>query len=144
VPALENVALWHERDISHSSAERMIVPSATTLSDFALNRLNYVIKNLQVYPERMAKNLNLLRGLIFSQQVLLRLVEKGLTREEAYKLVQEKAMQVWKEENLNFKELLLEEERVKNYLTQEEIEELFDLKSYLARIDEIFKRVFSE
>jgi len=109
IPALENVVLWHERDISHSSAERMIFPSATTLTDFALHRLNYVLKNLQVYPERMQKNLNLLRGLIFSQQVLLALVERGMTREEAYSIVQEKAMKVWQDETLNFKDLLLQD-----------------------------------
>ncbi len=142
IPALENVVLWHERDISHSSAERMIVPSATTLTDFALVRLNYVIKNLQVYPERMQKNLNLLRGLIFSQQALLALVEKGLTREEAYLIVQENAMKVWKDENLQFKELLLQDERVKKYLTKGEIEALFDLKNYLSKVDHIFSRVF--
>lgn len=142
IPALENVALWHERDISHSSAERMIVPSATSLADFALVRLNYVVKHLQVYPERMLKNLHLLRGLIFSQQVLLALVERGLTREEAYQIVQEKAMQVWKDENFHFKELLLQDERVRKYFSEGEIEALFDLKNYLSRIETIFSRVF--
>ena len=144
IPALENVTLWHERDISHSSAERMIIPSATTLSDFALVRLNYVIKNLQVYPERMLKNLNLLRGLIFSQQVLLTLVEKGLTREEAYRIVQEKAMKVWEEENLQFKDVLSSDERVKKYLSKEELEALFDIEKYLSRVDYIFSRVFGK
>jgi len=144
IPALENVTLWHERDISHSSAERMIIPSATTLSDFALVRLNYVIKNLQVYPERMLKNLNLLRGLIFSQQVLLTLVEKGLTREEAYQIVQEKAMKVWEEENLQFKDVLSSDERVKKYLSKEELEALFDIEKYLSRVDYIFSRVFGK
>ena len=142
IPALENVVLWHERDISHSSAERMIVPSATTLADFALVRLNYVIKNLQVYPERMLKNLNLLRGLIFSQQVLLALVEKGLTRDEAYKIVQENAMKVWKDETLQFKDLLLKDERVRKHLSESEIEALFNLRNYLSRVDTIFSRVF--
>lgn len=144
IPALENVNLWHERDISHSSAERMIFPSATTLADFALVRLTYVIKNLQVYPENMLENLNLLRGLIFSQRVLLSLVEKGFTREEAYSIVQEKAMQVWKNKSLHFKELLLADERITSKLTSEEIEELFNIKSYLEKIDLIFQRVFSE
>ncbi len=144
IPALENVTLWHERDISHSSAERMIIPSATTLSDFALVRLNYVIKNLQVYPERMLKNLNRLRGLIFSQQVLLTLVEKGLTREEAYRIVQEKAMKVWEEENLQFKDVLSSDERVKKYLSKEELEALFDIEKYLSRVDYIFSRVFGK
>lgn len=144
IPALENVVLWHERDISHSSAERMIIPSATTLADFALHRLNYVLKNLQVYPEQMQKNLNLLRGLIFSQPVLLALVEKGFTREEAYSIVQEKAMLVWKEKDLNFKDLLLKDERITSNFSQEEIESLFDIRNYLSRIDLIFKRVFGE
>ncbi|MGC9110187.1 MAG: adenylosuccinate lyase [Caldimicrobium sp.] len=144
IPALENVVLWHERDISHSSAERMIIPSATTLSDFALVRLNYVIKNLQVYPERMLKNLNLLRGLIFSQQVLLTLVEKGLTREEAYRIVQEKAMKVWEEEDLQFKDVLSSDERVRKYLSKEELEALFDIEKYLSGVDYIFSRVFGK
>ncbi|MFN3920936.1 MAG: adenylosuccinate lyase [Caldimicrobium sp.] len=144
IPALENVTLWHERDISHSSAERMIFPSATTLADFALARLTYVIKNLQVYPEKMLENLNLLRGLIFSQRVLLALVDKGLTREEAYAIVQEKAMQVWKDKSLHFKDLLLQDSKVREIITQEELEKLFDLKSYLNQIEVIFKRVFKE
>ncbi len=144
LPALENVALWHERDISHSSAERMIFPSATTLTDFALHRLNYVLKNLQVYPERMQKNLNLLRGLIFSQQVLLALVERGVTREEAYKVVQEKAMKVWQDETLNFKDLLLQDERVASLLLPSELDALFDVKKYLQHVDYIFERVFGK
>ncbi len=144
IPALENVSLWHERDISHSSVERIIIPSATTLADFALHRLNHVIKNLQVYPERMLKNLNLLRGLIFSQPVLLALIDKGLTREEAYKIVQEKAMKVWQEENLHFKELLMEDEKVRKYLSEKELANLFNLNNYLQKIDLIFKRIFEE
>jgi len=144
LPALENVVLWHERDISHSSAERMIFPSATTLTDFALHRLNYVLKNLQVYPERMQKNLNLLRGLIFSQQVLLALVERGMTREEAYRVVQEKAMKVWQDETLNFKNLLLQDERVTSLLPPSELDALFDVKKYLQHVDHIFERVFGK
>lgn len=144
IPALENVTLWHERDISHSSAERMIVPSATTLADFALHRLNYVLKNLQVYPERMLKNLELLRGLIFSQQVLLTLVEKGMTREEAYAVVQDLAMQVWKDEKLHFKDLLAQDQRVRDRLSSDELESLFDLGLYLSKVDTIFDRVFKE
>jgi adenylosuccinate lyase len=144
LPALENVVLWHERDISHSSAERMIFPSATTLTDFALHRLNYVLKNLQVYPERMQKNLNLLRGLIFSQQVLLALVERGMTREEAYRVVQEKAMKVWQDEALNFKNLLLQDEWVTSLLPPSELDALFDVKKYLQHVDYIFERVFGK
>ncbi len=144
IPALENVVLWHERDISHSSAERMIFPSATTLTDFALHRLNYVLKNLQVYPERMQKNLNLLRGLIFSQQVLLALVERGMTRDEAYRVVQEKAMKVWQDETLNFKDLLLQDERITSLLPPSELDALFDVKKYLQHVDYIFERVFGK
>ena len=144
IPALENVVLWHERDISHSSAERMIFPSATTLTDFALHRLNYVLKNLQVYPERMQKNLNLLRGLIFSQQVLLALVERGMTREEAYSVVQEKAMKVWQDETLNFKDLLLQDERITSLIPPSELDALFDVNKYLQHVDYIFERVFGK
>ncbi len=143
IPALENMVLWHERDISHSSAERMIFPSATTLTDFALARLNYVLRNLAVYPQRMVRNLNLLRGLIFSQQVLLVLIEKGLMREEAYAIVQEKAMQVWQREDLNFKDLLLQDERVTSKLSPTEIENLFNVNNYIKYVDFIFNRVFA-
>jgi len=142
VPALENVALWHERDISHSSAERVIVPDATTVADFMLVRLEGLLKNLVVYPENMIKNFNLLRGLTFSQQVMLTLVEKGMIREEAYKIVQELAMKVWKDQNLNFKDLVLSDQRIRNFLTQEEIEHIFDVKYYLRYVDQIFERVF--
>jgi adenylosuccinate lyase len=142
VPALENVALWHERDISHSSAERVIVPDATTVADFMLVRLEGLLKNLVVYPENMIKNFNLLRGLTFSQQVMLTLVEKGMIREEAYKIVQELAMKVWKDTNLNFKDLVLSDQRIRNFLTQEEIEHIFDVKYYLRYVDQIFERVF--
>ncbi|MCX7612981.1 MAG: adenylosuccinate lyase [Caldimicrobium sp.] len=144
IPALENVSLWHERDISHSSVERMIIPSATTLTDFALARLSYVLKNLQVYPERMQRNLALTRGLIFSQYLLLALVNKGLTREEAYLLVQDIAMRVWHDETLSFKEEILKDEQIKTYLSKDEIEKIFDMKIYLKHVDTIFKRVFGE
>lgn len=142
IPALENVALWHERDISHSSVERMIVPSATTLTDFSLARLGYVLKNLQVYPERMQRNLGLTRGLIFSQYLLLALVNKGLTREEAYLLVQDIAMRVWHDETLSFKEEILKDDHIKTYLSKEEIEKIFDMRGYLRHVDTVFKRVF--
>jgi adenylosuccinate lyase len=103
-----------------------------------------VLKNLQVYPERMQKNLNLLRGLIFSQQVLLALVERGMTREEAYRVVQEKAMKVWQDETLNFKNLLLQDERVTSLLPPSELDALFDVKKYLQHVDYIFERVFGK
>jgi len=142
VPALENVALWHERDISHSSVERIIVPDATTVADFMLARLEGLLKNLVVYPENMKKNFNLLRGLVFSQQVMLFLTEKGMTREEAYKIVQELTMKVWQDKNLNFKELVLKDERISKFLSKEEIERIFDISYYLRYIDKIFERVF--
>jgi len=133
IPALENVPLWHERDISHSSAERMIIPSATTLADFVLVRLTKLLKNLMVYPERMAKNLNLLRGLIFSQPLMLTLIEKGLTREEAYTVIQSLSMQVWQNEKLNFKDLVTKNPQITQYLTPQEIDSIFDIKTYLKK-----------
>ena len=144
VPALENVALWHERDISHSSVERVIVPDATTVADFMLARLEGLLKNLVVYPENMKRNFNLLRGLIFSQQVMLFLTEKGMTREEAYKIVQELAMKVWQDKDLNFKDLLLKDERISKFLSKEEIEKIFDISYYLRYVDKIFERVFGD
>jgi adenylosuccinate lyase len=107
-----------------------------------LVRLEGLLKNLMVYPENMMKNFNLLRGLTFSQQVMLTLVEKGMIREEAYKIVQELAMKVWKDTNLNFKDLVLSDQRIRNFLTQEEIEHIFDVKYYLRYVDQIFERVF--
>ncbi len=141
-PALENIVLWHERDISHSSVERMMIPSATTLTDFALVRLTGIIDNLLVYPERMLKNLNLLRGLVFSQPLMLTLIDKGMTREDAYKVVQKLAMEVWKNEKLHFKDLVKKEPQISKYLTEEEIEDLFNAKNYLDKIEAIFFRVF--
>ncbi|HCE80611.1 MAG TPA: adenylosuccinate lyase, partial [Thermodesulfobacterium commune] len=126
----------------HSSAERVIVPDATTTADFMLVRLEGLLKNLMVYPENMMKNFNLLRGLTFSQQVMLALVEKGMIREEAYKIVQELAMKVWKDQNLNFKDLVFSDQRIRKFLTQEEIEHIFDVKYYLRYVDQIFERVF--
>ncbi|WP_456432723.1 adenylosuccinate lyase [Thermosulfuriphilus sp.] len=141
-PALENVALWHERDISHSSVERVIVPDATIATDFMLKRLTGVIRRLVIYPDRMKKNLWLLRGLIFSQQVMLKLTEKGLSREEAYRIVQSLAMDVWQSEDKNFKDLLLTSEEIKRYLSVSEIEALFDVNYYLRHVGLIFERIF--
>lgn len=143
IPALENMALWHERDISHSSVERVIIPDATTVADFMLVRLEGLLKNLLVYPQRMEKNFNLLRGLIFSQPLMLALVEKGMVREEAYKIVQELAMQVWRDEAQSFKDLVKADGRIKGVLKDEEIDAIFDVKNYLKHVDEIFRRVFS-
>ncbi|MCX8041348.1 MAG: adenylosuccinate lyase [Thermodesulfobacteriaceae bacterium] len=144
IPALENMVLWHERDISHSSAERMIIPSATTLADFALVRLTNLLKNLIVYPERMLKNLNLTRGLFFSQPLMLALVEKGMVREEAYRIVQELAMKVWQDENLNFVEVVKENPKIKEVLSERELENLLEVRNYLTQVEKIFERVFGK
>ncbi|MCB1412961.1 MAG: adenylosuccinate lyase, partial [Xanthobacteraceae bacterium] len=140
-PALENVALWHERDISHSSAERMLGPDATVTLDFALNRLAGVIEKLLVYPANMQKNLDRLGGLVHSQRVLLALTQKGASREESYKLVQRNAMPVWRGEG-DFLTLLKQDADVRKYLTDAELEEQFDLGYHLKHVDTIFKRVF--
>lgn len=140
-PALENVALWHERDISHSSVERMIGPDATVTLDFALNRLAGVVEKLVVYPENMQKNLDRLGGLVHSQRVLLALTQKGASREDAYRLVQRNAMPVWRGEG-EFQALLTNDAEVRQYLTAEEIAEKFDLGYHLKHVDTIFRRVF--
>ncbi|MGX1165107.1 adenylosuccinate lyase [Bradyrhizobium sp. DASA03005] len=142
-PALENVVLWHERDISHSSAERMMGPDATVTLDFALVRLAGLIDKLLVYPANMQKNLDRLGGLVHSQRVLLALTQKGASREDAYKLVQRNAMPVWRGEG-DFLQLLKKDSEVKKYLTDAEIEEQFDLGYHLKHVDTIFKRVFGE
>jgi len=142
-PALENVVLWHERDISHSSAERMIGPDATVTLDFALNRLAGLIDKLVIYPETMAKNLDRLGGLIHSQRLLIALTQKGASREDAYKLVQRNAMPVWRGEG-DFRALLKKDADVKKFLSDAEIDEQFDLAYHLKHVDTIFKRVFGE
>jgi adenylosuccinate lyase len=143
LPAMENVALWHERDISHSSVERMIAPDATTTLDFALARLTQVIDTLIVYPDNMKRNLARLGGLIHSQRVLLALTQKGMSREEAYVLVQRNAMPVWRGEG-DFLSLLRQDADVRKALSDAELEELFDLGYHLKNIDFIYKRVFGE
>ncbi|MBW2348389.1 MAG: adenylosuccinate lyase [Deltaproteobacteria bacterium] len=139
--AMENMALWHERDISHSSVERVIGPDSTILADFMVHRLRGILEGLVVHPERMKENLELTKGLIFSQQVLLRLAEKGLERQDAYVLVQRNALKVW-ESGRPFKELLLADEDLRKILTEKEIEEIFDLRYHLKYVDHIFDRVF--
>ncbi len=141
VPALENVALWHERDISHSSVERGIGPDATVHLDFALNRLAGVVENLVVYPERMLANMNSLGGLIFSQRVLLALTQAGASREEAYSLVQRCAMPAWRGEGL-FLDNLKADSEVTAHLPAADLESLFDLSYHTKNVDVIFKRVF--
>ncbi|HEY5226345.1 MAG TPA: adenylosuccinate lyase [Methylovirgula sp.] len=143
MPAMENVALWHERDISHSSVERMIAPDATITLDFALARLTQVIDKLLVYPGRMQKNLDALGGLVHSQRVLLALTQKGVSREDAYALVQRNAMPVWRGEG-DFLTLLKQDADVKKALSGAELEDLFDLGYHLKHVDHIFTRVFGE
>ncbi len=143
IPAFENVALWHERDISHSSVERMIAPDATITLDFALSRLTQVIDKLVLYPENMKKNLKHLGGLIFSQRVLLALTQKNLSREESYKLVQKHAMKAW-EENKNFLELLKNDVSVTKFIQPSELEELFSLNHHAKYVDGIFKNIFGD
>ena len=138
--AMENVALWHERDISHSSVERIIIPDSTNLMDYMLIKVNKLFENLIVYPDNMMKNLNLTNGLIFSQEVLLKLIQKGLSRENAYKLVQKNAMQVW-EQKIDFKELIKKDKDISNLLSESEIESLFDLNKILININKIFERL---
>jgi adenylosuccinate lyase len=139
----ENVALWHERDISHSSAERIIIPDSTTLADYLLNKTANLIETMFVYPERMMANLESTRGLVFSGQLLLDLVESGVSREDAYRLVQSHAMRAWKE-NLDFHELILNDPEIRGRVPRAKIEHAFDLKRQLKNIDKIFARVFSK
>jgi adenylosuccinate lyase len=142
-PALENVALWHERDISHSSVERMIGPDATVTLDFALNRLAGVIDKLVVYPKTMRKNLDKLGGLVHSQRVLIALTQKGMAREEAYRLVQKNAMKVWRGE-ADLISLLKADPQVRKLLTPKDIEANFDLGYHFKHVDTIFRRVFGK
>lgn len=141
VPAMENVALWHERDISHSSVERAIGPDTTVTLDFALNRLAGVIEKLVIYPDNMLKNMNKFRGLVHSQRVLLALTQAGVSREDAYRLVQRNAMKVW-EQGADFLEELLGDEEVRAALSEEVIREKFDLGYHTKHVDTIFARVF--
>ncbi|HWJ74100.1 MAG TPA: adenylosuccinate lyase [Kaistia sp.] len=143
VPAMENVALWHERDISHSSVERMIGPDATVTLDFALNRLAGVIEKLLIYPANMQKNLDRLGGLVHSQRVLLALTQRGVSREDAYSLVQRNAMKVW-EQGADFLTELKADKDVAAVLSDEELEEKFDLGYHTRHVDTIFRRVFGE
>jgi adenylosuccinate lyase len=143
VPAMENVALWHERDISHSSVERFIGPDATITLDFALARLTNVVDKLLVYPERMEKNLNRMGGLIHSQRVLLALTQAGLSREDSYSLVQRNAMKVWESDGqLSLLDLLKKDPEVSAKLSTEQLESLFNLDYHLKEVDTIFSRVF--
>ncbi|MCJ1968532.1 adenylosuccinate lyase [Pseudolactococcus carnosus] len=140
VTAFENIALWHERDISHSSAERIITPDTTILLNYMLNRFGNIVKNLTVFPENMVRNMNSTFGLIYSQRVMLNLIEKGMTREAAYDLVQPKTAYSW-DNQVDFKPQLLSDEKVMSVLTEAEIDELFDPTYYTSRVDEVFTRI---
>ena len=144
---MENISLWHERDISHSSVERIIAPDATIAIDFSLKRLNTIIKNLIIYPSQMKTNLEKLLGLHHSQKILLELVEKGLSREKAYSVVQENAMKTWDQTNntVNPKTFLFylsSDSRISNLLDKKKLEKLFDDKSYTKHVKNIFSKVF--
>jgi len=144
IAALENVPLWHERDISHSSVERVIIPDSCIVLNYILDLSIKLIRNLIIYPENMLKNVNLTRGLIFSQTFLLKFIEKGITREEAYKIVQDSAMTVWKQQYTDLKNELLKSDEVKKYLSKEEIEETFSFDKMLKNVDIIFQRTIYE
>jgi len=143
IAALEDVALWHERDISHSSVERVIAPDATIVLDFMLGRFTGLMDKLLVYPERMLANLNMTHGVIFSQMVLLALIEKGAAREDAYAVVQKNAMKSW-HEGIEFRKLLDQDERVRKLLTAAELDAIFDVNHFLKHLDFIFQRVFGK
>jgi len=141
IAAMENISLWHERDISHSSVERVIIPDSVILLDYMLDRLTVILKDLVVYPENMQQNLNRFGGVVFSQAVLLKLVDKGLSREEAYKLVQDRAMSVWNKVNGDFKNSVLKDPQITKLMSKDEIEQCFQTQSYVKNIDQIFKRL---
>ena len=143
IAALENIALWHERDISHSSVERVIIPDSSILVDYMLERIKGILDGLHVYPKKMKDNMSKSYGLYNSQRVMLALIDKSLTREDAYSIVQRNAMKSWKS-GIEFKKLLLKDKEVKKYLTAKEIENIFDLDYYLKHVDYIFKRVFGK
>ena len=141
IVGLENIALWHERDISHSSAERIVLPDSSAALDYILAKTTSLLDNLVVYPENMLKNLNLTRGLVFSGQLMLALTQKGISREDAYVFTQRNAMKVW-DEGGEYKELIVKDADISAHLTSEEINRVFDLKHYLRNVDKVFKRVF--
>ena len=143
VASMENVALWHERDISHSSVERIILPDSTILIDYMLVRFNSLIDRLFVYPKNMQRNMAISRGLFHSETVMLALVGKGLSRESAYSVVQRNAMEAWKQGG-DFKRHLMNDKDVRRYLSDQDIDDCFDLSQMLKKVDYIFNRVFSK
>ena len=138
--AMENIALWHERDISHSSIERVIFPDSTTIVDYMLSKTTNLMNNLLVYPENMQKNIDLTNGLIFSQEVLLLLIKKGLTREKAYEIVQRNAMRVWKEK-IDFNNLLKSDKEIMEHVNEDELDKLFDISKILININKVYERL---
>ena len=140
--AFENIALWHERDISHSSVERVILPDSCILTDYLINKTEWLIDGLAVYPNRMRANLESLGGVTSSGQLLLELTRKGVSREDAYAIVQPLAMRVW-DEGANFRDLVLHDKRVTERMSREELDQLFDVSKQLRNVDKIFSRVFS-
>jgi adenylosuccinate lyase len=141
VTSLENITLWHERDISHSSTERIILPDACLVLDYSMNVFTSVMKGLNVYPKRMKKNMEITRGLLFSQRVLLALIDKGMSRQSAYKIVQRNAMATWKSDTKKFQTLLKADKEVMAVLTTAELEALFDYNYYLRFVDDVFTRL---
>lgn len=141
VTSLENITLWHERDISHSSAERIILPDATLALDYSMSIFTSVMRGLNVYPKQMRKNMDITRGLLFSQRVLLALIDKGMSRQNAYKLVQSSAMKTWQSSNKKFINLLKADPEVMAVLSVTELEALFDYNYYLRYVDEVFERL---
>ena len=141
LPALENISLWHERDISHSSVERNIGPDSTITLDFALNRLKNILNNMNVYPKKMLENLNITKGLIFSQRVMIELTKYGISREKAYLLVQKNAQNAWKK-NMSLYESLSKDTLINKKISNKDLVKMFDVKYHTKKIDIIFKRVF--
>ncbi len=142
IVGLENIALWHERDISHSSAERIVLPDSSSALDYILAKTTSLLDTLVVYPENMLKNLNATHGLVFSGQLLLVLTQKGVSREDAYIWAQRNAMKIW-DEGGEFKDLVFADKDITSRLSSEEIEKVFDVKHYLRNVDNVFVRVFS-
>jgi adenylosuccinate lyase len=139
IPALENIVSWHERDLTNSSVERIIIPDSFLLTDYLLNTFTRVVKGLLVYPENMKRNLEQMGGLVFSERIMLKMVEKGLSREEAYVIVQENAAKAWAGEN--FKDALASDSRVTSKLSQDELAEIFNYKHHVRNVDVIFDRL---
>jgi len=140
VTSLENISLWHERDISHSSTERIILPDSCMVLDYVLYLFTYIMKGLRVYPERMKENLEVTKGLVFSQRVMLALIDKGLSRQEAYEMVQRNAMKAW-QDRVSFLNLLQADPNVGKHLSKSELEGIFDYGYFLRHVDTIFKRL---